>query len=611
MFKALAICLCLVVIPTVVLSQVDTARGDTSFIAFRSVEVSAGLVQRAITNAPFTVELVDSATLSEQPVRNVVDALAYVPGVDLRRRGALGVQTDVAIRGGTFEQTAVLLNGIRLNDVQTGHNTLSLPFLPTDIDRLEVLKGGAARFFGAGALDGAVNIVLKRPRSSSLHASVVGGDVGYKEGRLSGEFETGLLAHQLSVAGLQHNGWVHNTDVEVYSGMYHGVMNSGNWNASIVLGVNSKAFGANGFYSPRFPDQYEKVHTYVGGVQATTILNASSDLTFRLGSRVNHDDFVLRRNDPDFYHNTHRTDAHLFQVGYRTGTNTEHVSVLAEVGHDAIHSSNLGDHARWRGSIMAEYANTMGRLGVSGGLGVVTFTDRAPLPTGGLEFTYDAGTNEQSADVLYANIQRSGRIPTYTELYYTDYQTSGNANLVPESALTAEVGYRRTANNHHMQAALFSRHGTNVIDYAIVDSSGFATAANINTVDVIGLDLSSGLSFATGLIRYLRAGLTLQKVTASAPTTTRYIADNLSFLGIVEARASLPFSIQFTYILRTVERVTKPTVYVTHDVKLSRQFNSITLFAEATNLASASYIETGWVTIPPRWFRAGASVQVL
>lgn len=585
----------------------DSVTADSLFLNLRSVEVTAGLVPERLTKAPFSVEVVDSVSLSSQPVRSLTDALAYVPGVDIRRRGALGIQTDVAIRGGTFEQTAIMLNGIRLNDVQTGHNTLSIPFLPSDIERIEVVKGGAARFFGAGALDGAVNIITKQTANNALTASLVGGDVGYVEGRLSGSMITGPVAHRISVQGLKHNGWIPNTDAEVYSAMYQTSLHKDTWNASVLLGVNSKAFGANGFYTPKFPDQFEKVLTYLLGATASTVLDSLSDLTFRLASRVNHDDFVLRRYDPDFYHNIHRTDAHLMQVGYKRGTETESVATLIEFGSDAISSTNLGNHQRFRGSIMAQYAVELGLLNLSGGIGVMLFSDRASLPTGGVEATFDVSSTANANNVFFGNVQRSGRIPTYTELYYTDPQTTGNANLVPEHAITAELGYRSSAASHHVQASAFVRMGQNIIDYAI-DSMGLATAANITTVNVGGIDVSSTFAFNSSFIRSIKAGLTLQQVNASSPQPTRYVADNLAILGILETRFFLPLGIQANYLLRVVERVTNSTVYGSHDLKINRTIGMLTAFAEVTNISNVSYVETGYIPIPPRWFRAGMSV---
>ncbi len=597
-----------------VCAQSDSTSADSTSVAFQPVTVTAGLTSLPATRAPYSVAVIDSASLMQQPVRAVTDALAYVPGVDLRQRGAIGIQSDISIRGGTFEQTAVMLDGMRLNDVQTGHNTMSLPIMPSDVERIEVIKGGAARFFGAGALDGAVNIVLRQPTGTStgtpmFKVSLTGGDAGLWEGRISTSLTTGIVGHQLGGQYLKHNGWQPNTDAMLASAMYRASVQTETTQASFILGVNAKEFGANGFYSPRFPDQWEKVTTYLGLATITTSVADDLDLTVRTSGRVNFDEFLLKRDDPSFYRNTHRTDQYQLQSGLQWYHEHGSTSVLLEGGHDAINSSNLGVHDRLRGNVMVEHVRMISNVRLSAGVGVLSFSDREPLITGGVEGTMNFTPTEQIVDVFYASVQRSGRIPTYTDLYYQDPQTTGNPDLLPEHAMTAEVGWRRSVDRYSVQAAVFGRYGTDLIDYAIDPATGKATAANITSVDIMGVDLSGTASINVLWLSSIRLGVLLQDVGSSAPTDTRYVADNLSVQCIMDTRWQLPLEIEASYILRVLERVTDPEVHVVHDVRCSRWFGMIGIMAEVTNISSEQYIETGWAVIPPRWFRFSVLVS--
>ena len=84
--------------------------------------------------------------------------LEQTSSVDIRTRGT-GAQSDISIRGGSFEQTAVMINGIPLTDPQTGHHAFNIPVSIYAIDRIEVYPGGASGLFGPKAFSGAVNLV--------------------------------------------------------------------------------------------------------------------------------------------------------------------------------------------------------------------------------------------------------------------------------------------------------------------------------------------------------------------------------------------------------------------------------------------------------------------
>ena len=277
----------------------DSLKRDTAVYRMAPVTVISSISRMDPIHAPFSLAVIRPADLQAQPVRALSDALAYVPGVDLRQRGPLGVQSDIAIRGGNFEQTAVMIDGMRLNDVQTGHNSFNVPFLPGDVERIEVVKGGAARALGAGAMDGAVNIVLKKPTSEgSLHASVMGGDASFREARVSASIGSETLTHRVSAQIMDHAGWAPSTDVSLQTAMYHGVLSLGETRTSVILGLSNKAFGANKFYTPNFPEAWEKITNFIGGATFDAPLSESFEMSVRALARINDDEFRLKRDDP-------------------------------------------------------------------------------------------------------------------------------------------------------------------------------------------------------------------------------------------------------------------------------------------------------------------------
>jgi len=592
-------------------SVTDSVSVDSSVVVSDTVRVTAGLSVLTPALTPFSTHVVSQQDLKLQPVRATSDALQYVPGVDLRQRGALGVQADVSIRGGTFEQTAVMLDGVRLNDVQTGHHTMTIPFLPSDVDRIEVLEGGSARFFGAGALDGAVNIVLRRPSTtSSLNASLVGGDATFYEGRISANVGIGGVGNTISAQVMHTDGWMHNSDADLQSIMYRAAAEVGEGDLSVTLGANHKVFGANGYYTPRFPDQWEEVFTYLAAANYNTALSDDIDFYARALARVNEDEFRLKRDTPTFYTNRHTTHAYVAQSGVRVSHGSGMTSMLLEGGHDDILSTNLGVHERLRGSIMLERAQVFDNVRISAGIGLIAFSDREPLIAGGVEASVHFMPLPTITDLFYASVQGSGRNPTYTDLYYSDPQTKGDPTLTPEHAITVEAGARRTAETYILNAAVYMRNGKELIDYIVDPVTGSAQAANISEVRILGVDASAALRFTNSVITLLRVGIVYQDVETNTSVTTRYIKDNLRTQGLIETQWLLPLDVQATYLIRILERVTDPTIHVVHDVRIQRTFGVFTPMIELTNISSEQFIETGWVTVPPRWFRAGLTLSL-
>ena len=155
--------------------SVGTAFAQSRNESIDSITVTATRVPVALHSTARIVTLLDSMTIASAPAETVNDLLKYALGVDVRQRGAMGMQTDISIRGGTYNQVAVLLDGINITDPQTGHNSFDFPVNLCDIERIEVLEGPAARVYGTSSLLGAVNIVTRKAPENAVTASVEGG----------------------------------------------------------------------------------------------------------------------------------------------------------------------------------------------------------------------------------------------------------------------------------------------------------------------------------------------------------------------------------------------------------------------------------------------------
>ena len=107
-------------------ARTDTIPGKM-LVELEEVE-SMGALPAELENAGFKPLLVvTSQDIQSAPATSHEDLLESLPQVDIRQRGRHGIQADLSIQGGSFDQSMVLLNGINLSDPQTGHFQLNLP----------------------------------------------------------------------------------------------------------------------------------------------------------------------------------------------------------------------------------------------------------------------------------------------------------------------------------------------------------------------------------------------------------------------------------------------------------------------------------------------------
>ena len=98
---------------------------------------------------------------AQLPVHSLDELLRYVPGIEVQARGPLGSQSDITMRGGTFQQVLVIVDGMRVNDPNTGHFTSYIPIAPSEIERIEVLKGASSTLYGSDAVGGVIHVITK------------------------------------------------------------------------------------------------------------------------------------------------------------------------------------------------------------------------------------------------------------------------------------------------------------------------------------------------------------------------------------------------------------------------------------------------------------------
>lgn len=592
------------------------AQTDTATYQAREVVVSAAMGDVDIAKVPRTVEVLTAEEIKKLPARSVQELLQWLPGVDVRQRGPGGVQADITLRGGGFEQTAVMIDGLRMNDVQTGHHNMNLPLLPQDIERIEIVKGGTSRLFGANALDGAVNIIPKRNGPRSLNVQATLGDFQLRDIQAGLAFSSSDIDHRLSLQAMGTDGARAGADANITSAAYTAHSSGRLGSIRAHVGILTRSFGARGFYTPNFPDAWERTQTQFAGIVYRLPVGESFDVTARFGYRRNEDEFRLKRDTPTFYQNIHQTDQFTGQLVSSYHSSVGRTSLVIDAGTDAIESTNLGNHNRVRGAVTLDQSMPLtDDLYVGFGGGVMVFSDRVPIPVGGMDVSYMLDATSK----LYATINRSARIPSYTDLFYRDPVTRGNEALRLEYATTAELGMVYAMGSVQWNGAVFNRWATDMIDYALDTGTTFV-AANIGNVDVAGVEAGMrwriDRDIPSSPITYLRLSMNWQSVTSTSPVATRYVADVLRFQGIAEVRATLPEDLvlfkEAMFMVRVLDRMGNleqrllgsSGIRVIGDATLTMSmFAPALVTLEVTNIWNTPYVEAGWVQMPGRWVR--------
>ncbi len=522
------------------------------------------------------------------PVQTVQDLLRILPGVGLTRRGARGVQGDLNMRGGSFEQAVVMVNGIRVNNPQTGHHNLDL-FVPlAAIERIEILYGPGSAVHGPDAFGGAINIVTG---VGGIDAYFRIGENDLTGGGIAGALKSGLWA---ALEREVHSGFRDNTEADVNQGAAGYSWAGGEDNESsldLMFSAGRRRFGAYAFYSARFPDEREetagKLLTAVARIPTGPV-----SLGFALRLDRHDDEFILDRYRPDWYRNTHQTDGALLDVSIRGRGGPWHWVAGVELARDEIDSSNLGVHHRSRGGVFAEIGRLEGRLTY----GLQLRLDHQD-PWGSVE-TYAFGGAWEFKPGWRFRLHHgtSFRAPSFTELYYVSPSTVGNPNLAPEEGRTTEIGLDAGI----FSGTVFDRHAEPIIDY-ILDDDGIWRAENIGALKTRGIEAGILLPVA-GPVSFQRISAVYVDTDIDVdPATSAYALAHPKFEAAWTGALQFGEKWRSGWALSWREPIDRGSWW-TLDLDVGRRIlDGMWITLEASNIFDRSITELHGIPLPGRW----------
>jgi iron complex outermembrane receptor protein len=520
------------------------------------------------------------------------DLLRLDASVDLRARAPHGVQTDLSIRGSTFGQTLVLFDGLRINDAQSGHHNLNLPFPLESLEAVEVLRGTGSTLYGADAVGGVVQFLPRKPESSELRLRAALGNFGTNQQRINGAWVTGKLTQQLAATRDFSTGFTANRDYRNLS------VASSTWTrqSSLILAHNDRPFGAQNFYG-NF-NSWERTKAWFAGGRH----HLSDKTTAAFAYRRHTDLFVLYRDRPQVFTNRHASENWQGSLRHRQPINsTTALHLGAEAYGDQIASNNLGQHSRARAAAYAAFdARVLKRASLNLGLRDELWGSFNHQWTPSIAAGYWLSPHWK----LKGSVSRAFRVPTYTDLYYQDPANRGTPDLRPERAWGSEAGLDFSATNLRATATVFRRDERDGIDYVRSSPTALWRAANIHRLRFTGLEASARFRknvelHYTGLRGTQQSlGGLLSKYVFNYPVHTGIAAWSGQYKGwATRAR------------LGAMQRLTRPT-YVVFDVYGTRATGQWRPFVQLTNLNNASYQEIAGVAMPGRGVLGGIELII-
>jgi iron complex outermembrane receptor protein len=447
-----------------------------------------------VLGSPVPVPLAESsASVVVLPVEDNVllmgspqELLRHDSSVFLEERGAGGGQTDLILRGGTFEQALVLLNGFRIDDSQTAHHNLDLPIPLDAMESIEVLHGAGSTLHGADALSGVADFLTAAPSATSLRLRSGYGSFGSNEESLLAAVARKRWSSRLTANRNFSNGFMADRDYRNQDASTEAWIGSRLGISDLLFAASDRSFGANQFYGPY--NSWERTKGWFAAGRQE--LGSRTQAAF--GYRRHTDEFILLRNKPSVYENNHTDGSWQASLRHALPIATNSVLLLGlESDGDSIRSNNLGTHARNRGSgyVDLDLRPAKSRWNLSAGL-------REELFSGGLQSAlapHLAGSLRLSDEVkLRASGGYGFRLPTYTDLYYSDPTTVGNPKLKPESAWSGEAGIDWIpARRLSISATGFYNRQHDAIDYVRAASTLPWQAVNLNGLRFAGVESSA------------------------------------------------------------------------------------------------------------------------
>ncbi len=546
------------------------------------------------------VEVVEKQDLDTAKLLVPDDAIENAVGVDLKTRGFFGIQQDLSIRGMGFEQNAVMIDGVSLNDPQTGHFNLDLPLTIYDWDKIEIMRGGSSSLYGSNAMGGAVNFITAKPEKDVFKFKSLYGQKQLHLMNFSWDTVGNLLNSHLSFERAESASYRPETDFEKQSFFSKLIFNELHGMPELIIAQNKKDFGAASFYSSNYPCQEE--HTTSGLYMLNfRFHNGNRNFSPKFYYRRHWDRFILDRTRPDWFKNIHINHLAGFKLPWELEIKRTKLNLGLEYSYQDIRSTNLGSYTRDEVSLFCSVKGEyFEKFNYDLSLRIDDYSKYDLQISPGLFLGYSINNEED----IFLSIQRNYRLPSFTELYYSSPANVGNSDLLTEECFNFEVGYKKEKEEFSYGTSFFRRFGYDLIDWVKNSSNDAWRVENVSYSKTDGVEAWlkwGGLKFSYS---YLDSDY------KSGAEFSKYIADYMKH------KVALSQSIRFKNIMlsfdASYQKRPVKSGFFNLDLYLRKNWlvkeHSMNLFLGASNLTNSKQEDIEGVALAGRWIYSGCEI---
>jgi iron complex outermembrane receptor protein len=629
----IGVCLC--GLPVALLAQEE--------VELNPVTVTATLQPVSVSQTGRNLIIIDGARFQTLPVQSLDELLRYVPGVEVQARGPMGAQSDLVLRGGTFQQVLVVLDGLRLNDPITGHFSSYIPIAPAEIERIEVLKGASSALYGSDAVGGVVHIITKTfaaksgmGNRKSLGATVLGGEWGLLHTSAGGYYKSGKTA----VAG----GFLSNNskgqplrgtrgffNVNTASISINQVLNE-QWQVSLRSAWDRRRFGAQNYYTISPADSAdEKVISFWNQLQLR-YQKGTHKLSVHGGFKKVEDEF--RFNSKAQPNNNRSTLYQALALYEHNFFKTSYLTTGLQFQNRLIKSNDRGNHSVKQAALFTVLQQRIGTaLNLTPALRL-DWDERSGtelIPQLNVSYKLAEFQLRGSAGKTIRQADFTERYNNYNKTLIPNLNRVGNPDLRAETSFSYEAGIDLFAGkNIKIAATFFQRDHNNLIDFASTPFSQMPRQQNLspdgtyflakNIASVVTTGVETDIQFLQNLERnrqlLLNAGIVFLNSETGNTVPSLYIASHANFLTNFNLSYTTPlWSVGLTGLYKDRKQQAAPAI----KADVSKDYfvlnaraeafvikRKLSLLLQIDNLLDRTYSDLLGAQMPQRWLMGGA-----